>query len=140
MYLSFWKCNVSFCIKNILVLIKIIANEKIRTSTCNTDGSQVITKISNIHLHSWTVDPYTKPSWLTFSILQIWISFNLTKVRPPFTLSHSGSDNSPLLIVFSANYIDQSNCDFNATEGISEALTFWRFDLSTLHARGDTKT
>ena len=32
---------------------------------------------------------------------------NLTKVRPLFTLWHRGSDNSPLLIVFIANYIDQ---------------------------------
>ena len=40
-------------------------------------------------------------------------SFNLTKVRPPlFMLSHRGSDNSPLLIVFSANYIDLINCYF----------------------------
>ena len=31
-----------------------------------------------------------------------------TKVRPLFTLSHIRSDNYPLLIVFSANYIDQS--------------------------------
>ena len=37
------------------------------------------------------------------------MNINLTKVRPLFTLSHRGSDNSPLLIVFSANYIDQSN-------------------------------
>ena len=37
---------------------------------------------------------------------------NLTKVRPLFTLSHRGSDNSPLLIVFSANYIDQSIVTF----------------------------
>ena len=49
---------------------------------------------------------------------------NLAKVRPLFTLSHKGYDNSPLLIVFSANYFDQSNLDFYATEGISEALTF----------------
>ena len=31
---------------------------------------------------------------------------NLTKVRPLFILSHRGSDKSPLLIVFSANYSD----------------------------------
>ena len=37
---------------------------------------------------------------------------NLTKVRPLFTLSHRGSDNSPLLIVFSAYYIDQSIVTF----------------------------
>ena len=37
---------------------------------------------------------------------------NLTKVRPLFTLSNRGSDNFPLLIVFSANYIDQSNRNF----------------------------
>ena len=41
---------------------------------------------------------------------------NLTKVRPLFTLSHRGSDNSRLLIVFSANNIDQSIGYFYATE------------------------
>ena len=29
-----------------------------------------------------------------------YLKTNLTKVRPLFTLSHRGSDNSPLLIVF----------------------------------------
>ena len=37
---------------------------------------------------------------------------NLTKIRPLFTLSHRGSDNFPLLIMFSADYIDQSNVTF----------------------------
>ena len=41
---------------------------------------------------------------------------NLTKVRPLFTLSHRGSDNSRLLIVFSAKNIDQSIGYFYATE------------------------
>ena len=41
-----------------------------------------------------------------------YLSFNLTKVRPLSTLSHRGSDNSLLLIVFSSNYIDQSNLNF----------------------------
>ena len=41
---------------------------------------------------------------------------NLTKVRPLFTLSQRGSDNSRLLIVFSANNIDQSIGYFYATE------------------------
>ena len=54
------------------------------------------------------------------------MNINLTKVRPLFTLLHRGSDNSPLPIMFSANYVHQSNCDFYATEGISE-----NFDLST---------
>ena len=49
---------------------------------------------------------------------------NLAKVRPLLTLSLRGYDNSPLLIVFGANYFDQSNLDFYATEGILEALTF----------------
>ena len=39
-------------------------------------------------------------------------------------LSNRGSGNSPFLIVFSANYIDQSDCDLYMTEGISEDLTF----------------
>ena len=37
---------------------------------------------------------------------------NLTKVRPLFTLPHRGSDNFPLLMVFSANYIDQAIVTF----------------------------
>ena len=40
------------------------------------------------------------------------VLFNVTKVRPLFTLLHRGSDNSPLLNVFSAIYIDQSNHDY----------------------------
>ena len=44
---------------------------------------------------------------------------NLAKVRPLLTLSHRGSENFPLLIVFSANYIDQSICEFCAFESIS---------------------
>ena len=39
-------------------------------------------------------------------------NINLTKVRPIFMLSPRGSDNSQLLIVFSANYIDQSTLTF----------------------------
>ena len=54
-----------------------------------------------------------------------WTKRNLTKVRPPFMISHMRSDNSLLLIMFSANYISQSNCDFYVTEVISEVLTFW---------------
>ena len=49
-------------------------------------------------------------SWMRF--------FNLTKLRPLFTLLHRGSDNSPLLIVSSAIYIDQLN------------RKLWPFDLS----------
>ena len=45
-----------------------------------------------------------------------WTTINLTRVRPLLTLSHRGSDNSPLLIVFSANNIDQSIGYFYATE------------------------
>ena len=63
-------------------------------------------------------------------------SSNLTKVMPQFTLSHRGSDNSPLLIVFSANYIDQSYRDFHSTEVVPEVLLF---RLDRLEARGNTK-
>ena len=49
-------------------------------------------------------------------MIQIMIGVNLTKVRPLFTLSHRGSDNSRLLIVFSANDIDQYISYFYATE------------------------
>ena len=47
-----------------------------------------------------------------FSLRQIRYNDNLTKFRPLLTLSHRGSDNSPLLIVFGGNYIDQSNVTF----------------------------
>ena len=62
-------------------------------------------------------------SWLKM-LLKKFAFISLTKVRLSFTLSHKGSDNSPLLIVFNANYIDQSNRDFSTTEGFSEVLTF----------------
>ena len=48
--------------------------------------------------------------------LRMFVFTNLTKVRPLFTLSHRGSDNSRLLIVFSANNIDQSIGYFYVTE------------------------
>ena len=64
---------------------------------------------------------------------------NLTKVRPLFTIMHRGSENAPLLDVFSAYYIDQSNRDFYAYERFSEALTFCPFDLRRLHARETRK-
>ena len=46
-----------------------------------------------------------------------------TKVRPLFKLMRQGSDNSPSLNHVQC-YIDQSNRDFYASEGIWEALTF----------------
>ena len=55
---------------------------------------------------------------------------NQTKVRPLLTLSHRGYDNTPLLIVFSANYIDQSNL----------TLMRRRYFGSRLHARGNANT
>ena len=60
------------------------------------------------------------------SCARAWPYRNLTKVRPLFTLLHRGSDNSPLLIVFSAKYIDQSNLTFMRLK------VFWKhlpFDL-----------
>ena len=65
---------------------------------------------------------------------------NLAKVRPLLTLSHRGYENSPLLIVFSANYFDQSNLDFYATEGISESfdLLIW-VDYMPRHENVTTK-
>ena len=47
-----------------------------------------------------------------FDLLQVGLVFNVTKFRPLFTLSHRESDNSPLLNVFSAIYIDQSIVTF----------------------------
>ena len=62
---------------------------------------------------------------VNYSIGVVW-NANVTKVRPLFTLSHRGYDTYPLVIVFSANNIDQSNLDFYASEGILEVdpLTF----------------
>ena len=56
------------------------------------------------------------------------LHYSLIDIRPLFTLSHRESVNSPLLILFSANHIDQLNCDL------------YPFDLTGLHARGVTKT
>ena len=58
------------------------------------------------------------------NILKFLKTIQLTKVRPLFTLSHRGSEKSSLLIVFSANYIDQSNRDVYGSEGIPESLIF----------------
>ena len=44
--------------------------------------------------------------------LKVIPTVNLNKVRPLFMLLHRGSDNSPLLMVFSANYIAQSTVAF----------------------------
>ena len=38
--------------------------------------------------------------------------YSLTKLRPLFTLSNRGSDNSPLLFVYSAYYMEQSMVTF----------------------------
>ena len=59
----------------------------------------------------WTTIADVKITWLKIRSVN-----NLTKVRPLFTLSHRGSDNSRLLIVFSANNIDQSIGYFYVTE------------------------
>ena len=64
-------------------------------------------------------------------------SLYLIEVRPLFTLSHRLSDNSPLLIELSANYIDQFNRNFMRLKVLRKFLPF---DLSRLHARGDMKT
>ena len=54
---------------------------------------------------------------------------NLTKVRPLFTLSHRGSDNSQLLIVFSANNIDQSIGYFYAESRLNDFVIFKNTEL-----------
>ena len=76
--------------------------------------------------NTWREHENNKKEWgYYFMYIETFtITCNLTEVRPLFTLLHRGSDNSPLLIVFSANYIDQSNRDFYATESISKALAF----------------
>ena len=66
-------------------------------------------------------EPRPIPRLNTFFSLEPLDQFQF---RPLFTVLHRGSDNSPLPIVFSANYTDQSNRDSHATEGISEVLTF----------------
>ena len=59
-------------------------------------------------------DLWMRPQKLRPHVIAGVARYNLTKlkVRPLFMLSHRGSDNSPLLIVFSANYIDQSIVTF----------------------------
>ena len=86
-------------------------------------------------------DPgHKKYAWFNPSGLKVHLcksTFNLTKVRPPFSLSHRGFDSSPLLIVFSADYIDQSIVTF------MELKVFWKlwpFNLSRLPVWGNTKT
>ena len=58
----------------------------------------------------------------------LYLNFNLTKVGPLFTLLHRGSNNSPLLIVFSANYIVQLNRNYTCLKVFQK---FWHFDLTT---------
>ena len=58
----------------------------------------------------------------------IWL--NLTTVRPLFSLSHTGSDNSSLLIMFRANHIDQSIVTFIRLRVFRK---IWPFDPSRLH-------
>ena len=45
---------------------------------------------------------------LSIFVFRYWFLGNLTKVRPLFTLLHIGYDNTLLLIIFSAYYVDQS--------------------------------
>ena len=52
---------------------------------------------------------------------------NLTKIRPLIILSHRGSDNTPLLTVFSAKCIDQSNRNFMCMKVFRK---LWPSDLS----------
>ena len=60
---------------------------------------------------------------------------NLTKIRPLITLSHRGSDNTPLLTVFSAKYIDQSNRNFMCMK-VSRKL--WPYELSISASSGSS--
>ena len=62
---------------------------------------------------------------------------NLTKVRPLFTLSHRGSDNSLLLIVFSANNIDQSIGYFYATESRLNDFVIFKNNALCLSTQSD---
>ena len=52
------------------------------------------------------------------------IYLNLTKVRPLFTLSQKGSDNSPLLIVFSAKILTNEIVTSIRQSDILNVLTF----------------
>ena len=50
---------------------------------------------------------------------------NLTKIRPLFTVLQRGCDNTQLLILFSANYIDQSIITFYATKSrLNDVIIF----------------
>ena len=75
----------------------------------NKVGSKCYIKSLNLNSNfSIIIDKFE----FRFKLVNSGTGSNLTKVRLVFTLSHRGSDNYPLLIVFSANYIDQSIVTF----------------------------
>ena len=92
--------------------------------TITGEGLQILT----FARHSWSLSSEGSLSCHTYCDTG-HLFINLTEVRPLFTLSHRGSDNSPLLIVFSANYIDQSNRNFMCLKIFRK---FWHFDLLNL--------
>ena len=89
-----------------------------------------------LEIHLWTFYVEHAINLWTYILHELYMSSssqakplirNLTEVRPLFSLSHKGSDSSPLLIVFSANNIDQFNCDL-----YSDSWYFGSFDLLIL--------
>ena len=87
-----------------IVTLPISSNSVHQSKLC-TIGQQVWQAKAPlmVNCHEWCVQVYTNP-WVMCTGL-----YNLTKVRPLFTLSHRGPDNSPLLIVFNANVIILTN-------------------------------
>ena len=85
---------------------------RIFTLSTSRQSKETLEYLSSLHVgrakrHYYIYSVYMYAGQL-YVIIFTQFTCKLTKVRPLFTLSHIRSDNYPLLIVFSANYIDQS--------------------------------
>ena len=109
-----WDADFVYNIEHLLIINFDI---KIFNSFINNIHNGVVFFFSSPELKAWTFLIVYCTSKYTFHVL-----INLTKVRPLFTLSHRGSNNSPLLIMFSANYIDQSD-----KRNLNALQHFWRW-------------
>ena len=127
-----WDADFVYNIEHLLIINFDI---KIFNSFINNIHNGVVFFFSSPELKAWTFLIVYCTSKYTFHVL-----INLTKVRPLFTLSHRGSNNSPLLIMFSANYIDQSYWNFMCLKVFRKFWYFDLLDLRRLHVWGDTKS
>lgn len=64
-------------------------------------------------------------SQLIFCMVRTLQNINLIEVGPLYMLLHSGSDNSPLLIIFSASEMDLSNRDYYLTTWYFGGVNVW---------------